>query len=195
MDTTKKAIHFAKTIFASSGYDGVSMRKIAAKMNIVPSVLYYHFKDKNELLRVMFDSTNTELGIKRSKLPQKNTFLDLLKQRIEFQIDNAEDIVAVLRYFLQFRTTFPKNEYGFVPVKAYLHIQEVLEYGEKCGELRVKNIQKEAKIITHAINGFLLEYYPKTPTGKEKTNLVNDIADFIFRAVSKNPDEMVKGKI
>ncbi len=195
MNTHSKALNIAKKIFASSGYDGVSMRRIAAKMNIVPSVLYYHFKDKNELLRVMFDSINTDLGIRRNKLPPQNTFLDMLKQRIEFQIDNAEEIVTVLRYFLHFRTTFPQNEYGFVPVKAYLHIQEVLEFGEKRGELGVKNIQKEAKIITHAINGFLLEYYPKTPTGKEKKVLVNDIADFIYRAVSKVPNEGVKKKI
>lgn len=183
MTTLEKALHITKSIFASSGYDGVSMRKIAEKMNIVPSVLYYHFQDKNHLLRMMFDTINTELGEKRKDLSPKKSFMEMLKQRIEFQIDNAESIVAVLRYFIHFRTSFPKNKYGFVPLKAYLHIQEVLEFGQKNGEIRQINIQRESKIITHAINGFLLEYYPSTPRGKEKKELINGIAEFIHRSV------------
>ena len=111
----------------------------------------------------------------------------MLKQRIEFQIDHAGEVVAVLKFYLAYRDIFPKIKSGYIPDKAYQHIEEVLERGVKSGEFIDLDVRKEAKVITHAINGFLLEYYPKAPRGKEKSELIDSIHAFIIRSI-QNPD-------
>jgi AcrR family transcriptional regulator len=185
MATRDKILHETKRLFAKDGVEGVSIRAVAENTKIVPSVIYHYFKDKDTLLRTMFDSINTDLGIKRSKLPVTDTSGQMLRQRIIFQLDNAESIVAVLKYYLAYRTTFPKFQKGFVPDKSSLHIEEVLERGVESGEFVGVSIQEDAKVITHAINGFLMEYFPYQPKGKEKKELIDMIYSFLIRSLTK----------
>ena len=79
--------------------------------------------------------------------------------------------------------TFKKYKNGYVPDKSALHIEEVLRFGIQTGEFTLKNLEDDAKVMTHAINGFLLEYYPHSPTGKEKKDLINRIYSFLIRAL------------
>ena len=50
----------------------------------------------------MFDYLNRNLGRKRALLKQPKTAKEMLKKRIEFQLDNQNEIVAVLKYYLTF---------------------------------------------------------------------------------------------
>lgn len=186
MENTKHTIiEESVRVFASNGYDGLSMRILAKKAQIAPSVLYYYFKDKDTLLKAMFDQININLGLERRKLPQLQTASQMLKQRIEFQLDHAEEIVAVLKFYLAYRKKFKKIPTGYVPDKAYLHIEEVLLFGIKTNEIEETDIKKQAKVITHAINGFLLEYYPSIPANQEKEELIETIHAFLWRAIKK----------
>lgn len=182
-DTKQLILDKAATIFASGGYGGFSIRILADQIPIAPSVIYHYFKDKDALLYEMFDQLNRKLGEKRAKLPQPKSAEEMFKQRIEFQIDNQEMIVAVLKYYLAYRNKFKKFKNGFVPDKSALHIEEVLNYGVNTKEFNIKNIEDDAKVITHAINGFLLEYYPYKPKGNEKKELVERIYNFLIRAL------------
>lgn len=187
MTNIKRTILLEKTAeyFAESGYESFSIRKLAKQIPITPSVIYHYFKNEDELLRSMFDYTNTQLGIERKKLPQPRSAEKMFKQRIEFQLDQSEKIVAVLKYYLAYRKGFERTADGFVPDKSSLHIEEVLEYGVKTEEFKLKNLKDDAKVITHAINGFLLEYYPYKPKGKEKKELVDKIFNFLIRALKE----------
>lgn len=176
----KQAVH----LFSRKGYEGVSMRELAKQIPMSPSVLYHYFPDKDTLLKDMFTMINAELGQKRMLLSQVRSAGEMLKQRIRFQLENAEEIVAVLKYYLAYRKWFKKTSSGgYVPDKTYLHIEEVLQYGVKTGEFTLANIQTDAKVITHAINGFLLEYFPKIPAKKEQEKLVQNIYSFLIRSL------------
>jgi AcrR family transcriptional regulator len=182
-DTKEIILKKATEIFALQGYEVFSIRNLADEIPLAPSVLYHYFKDKDALLKEMFESTNRNLGEKRSNLIQPKTASEMLKQRIEFQLDYSEEIVAVLKYYLAYRNDFEKFKNGFVPDKSALHIEEVLSFGVETKEFKVKNIEDDAKVITHAINGFLLEYYPYKPKGKEKKELIERIYSFLIRAL------------
>ena len=160
-----------------------SMRQLANACGVGISVLYYHFKDKDELLKIAFDTTNTTLGTKRSQLPVTIDPDRMLAQRIDFQLEHAEDIMFVLKYYLAYRKTFQKNPNGYIPEKGYLHIQEVLKEGVRQKKFKIYNIEHDAKVITHAINGFILEYYPDIPVRKKRKELVDMICSFLLRAL------------
>jgi AcrR family transcriptional regulator len=183
MKTKDKIIKHAREIFANEGYKALGLREVAKRSHIATSVLYYYFTDKDSLLKVVFDNTNIELGMLRKKLPKAKNSSEMLKQRIAFQLDHSEMIITVLKYYLKYRKTFIKNQGGFVPEKAYFHILEVLERGVKAKEFSIDDVDSDAKVITHAINGFVMEYYPDIPKGKEKQKLINQIYGFIIKAL------------
>ena len=53
--TREKIIYHALKLFAAKGYDGVSMREIAAAVGIQGASLYNHFKGKEDIFNAIFD--------------------------------------------------------------------------------------------------------------------------------------------
>ncbi|OGR81841.1 MAG: hypothetical protein A2X32_06505 [Elusimicrobia bacterium GWC2_64_44] len=52
--TRQRILETASAMMAESGPDAVSMREISAKLKITKPVLYYYFKDKDELIKASF---------------------------------------------------------------------------------------------------------------------------------------------
>lgn len=179
MDTKTKILENATDIFALSGYEGLSMRTLARQTGITQSVLYHYFDSKDSLLEELFKFLNSKLGSKRKTLKSFKSASITLKQRIEFQLENAKEIIAVLKYFLHYRPNFPKVNGGFVPDKASLHMEEVLKLGKETDEFKVYNLKEQAKVMTHAVNGYLLEYFPYSLKGEERKKIVNSIYKFL----------------
>ncbi|MFA9289200.1 MAG: TetR/AcrR family transcriptional regulator [Weeksellaceae bacterium] len=182
MKTPDLILKKSKELFTQKG-DMLSMRTLAHACKIQPSVLYYHFKNKEDLLRTAFDRTCKKLGELRKELPDLTDPIMMLRQRIEFQFDNAGDIMFVLKYYVEYRADFKKHALGFIP-NSHVHIREVLEEGVKQKVFKIKNIDHDALVIAHAINGFVMEYYPQVPKGKSRVELVDMIQSFIIRAIT-----------
>lgn len=176
----------ALRIFAAKGYDGLSMRTLAAASGVGLSSIYHFFADKDVLLKDIFDRTNTQLGKERLRLKPRATARQMLKDRIRFQFMHMEEVVFVLKYYLHFRDEFAARPEKILPAKAYLHVEEVLHKGISTGEFIIPaaRIESLAKIITHSINGFLLEYYPQELRKSEMTRLVNELTDFTMRSLT-----------
>ena len=51
-----KILDAARELFAEHGYDAVTMRTIAEKIEYTPTAIYYHFKDKDALIRELCDA-------------------------------------------------------------------------------------------------------------------------------------------
>ncbi|NCU37812.1 TetR/AcrR family transcriptional regulator [Candidatus Saccharibacteria bacterium] len=188
MTTTTKItiLKKSKELFATNGYEGFSMRILAKESGVGLSSIYHFFNDKDEILKEVFDATNKELGIARANLPTRSSAEAMLLDRINFQFQHIEDVVFVLKYYLHFRPSFLKLDSGYLPSKGYLHIEEVLQLGVENKEFSIKpsEIFKEAKVVAHAINGFLLEYYPSPPTKEELTDIVTSIHTFLMRSLT-----------
>jgi len=50
-ETRELILDAARELFLSEGYEGVSMRKVAEKIEYSPTAIYVHFADKEELFR------------------------------------------------------------------------------------------------------------------------------------------------
>ena len=185
-NTKENILTNAATLFAVSGYEGLSMRTLAKSAGITQSVLYHYFDSKETLLENLFNNLNHKLGEKRKQLKVLSSASALLKQRIEFQIDNAKEIVAVLKYFIYNRQNFPKYKGGFTPDKASLHMEEVLMLGRQTAEFNVYNLKEQAKAMTHAVNGYLLEYFPYVLKSREKKKVINSIHKFLINGLKKH---------
>src|SRR5499433_2516367 len=49
METREKILDAARELFITEGYEGVSMRKVAEKIEYSPTAIYVHFADKQQL--------------------------------------------------------------------------------------------------------------------------------------------------
>jgi AcrR family transcriptional regulator len=174
-------------LLAVGGPSHVSLRRLGQDVHLVQSAVYHHFSNKDALLEATFAHIGRTLGARRAQLPPVPTTYDLLVQRIEFQFDQAPLIVAVLKYFVDRRDRFPQlANSGFIPPAGYKHIVEVIERGNQAGDWVITDPAPEAKVVVHAINGFILEYYPAVPSPEHRAQLVQSIARFIWRSLS-NP--------
>lgn len=52
----------ARELFVAEGYQNVSMRKIADKINYSPTTIYLYFKDKNDLMHQICEQTFARLA-------------------------------------------------------------------------------------------------------------------------------------
>jgi len=185
--TKEKLIDAAAEQLAIHGYEGVSMRTLARKLGIVQSVIYHHFADKDTLLLNMYLDLNKQLGEARARLKQPPTVKDMFEQRINFQMDHATKIIAVLKYYLHFREEFKHRGTGTLPEKTSLHIDEIIAFGLKTKQIKTDSPEKDAKVITHAINGYLLEYFPYMPEGAERDTIVESVTSFALRSLRYAP--------
>jgi AcrR family transcriptional regulator len=56
-ETRDKILDAARELFVTEGFEGVSMRKVAEKIEYSPTAIYVHFADKQELFREVFQSS------------------------------------------------------------------------------------------------------------------------------------------
>lgn len=131
----------ATRLFVKQGYNGISMREIAEACHMTKAALYYHFKDKEDLLRSIFTTyldklsrdfseTGSQTGSARSRLtnlvneifeqsPEKRAVLHLMFVELPHLDRNLQQEIGSL-YHSQFQGT----------------IETILSQGIKNGELR-----------------------------------------------------------
>ena len=61
MQARERIISVAETLFNKQGFDGSSMRDIAAAASMQPASMYYHFSSKEELLWAVWQKGGVEL--------------------------------------------------------------------------------------------------------------------------------------
>ena len=88
--TKKKILEVAGNLFAENGFDGTSVDSIANTAGVNKALIYYHFKDKGDIIRSLFHKVIAEVDEhlqhifdqpKKSK-PRK----DMLRQKISEEI-------------------------------------------------------------------------------------------------------------
>lgn len=66
----------ARRLFAERGYGAVTMRDLAKAIDYAPSAIYYHFKDKQELVHALCDEDFRALAASFQQLPGEGDALD-----------------------------------------------------------------------------------------------------------------------
>lgn len=97
-ETRDKILDAARELFVSEGYEGVSMRKVAEKIEYSPTAIYVHFADKNELFHELCRQDFARLQeVVATEMPS----------------DPIERLRKIGRNYIQFGEHFP-NHYVFM---------------------------------------------------------------------------------
>ncbi|MBA3713548.1 MAG: TetR/AcrR family transcriptional regulator [Pyrinomonadaceae bacterium] len=86
----------ARTLFIREGYENVSMRKVAEKIEYSPTTIYLYFKSKAELLNCLCEETFAKLGARLEALAKDSP-------------DPVEGLRKGLRVYIEFGLKNPSH--------------------------------------------------------------------------------------
>ena len=177
----------ARTLFVKEGYEHVSIRKIAGKIEYAPGTIYLYFKDKAEILERLCDETFSKLLRRMQALNQDPS-------------DPLESLKRGLRTYIQFGLDNP-NHYivTFVQAKQLSDARHA-ESGQRCfdclraavqrcieaGQLNCEDAEEVAQAIwagVHGVTALLItcNNFPFI----EQTRLVDRVVQILIEGIRK----------
>src|SRR5579859_7710980 len=67
-EVRRKILDAARELFATQGYEAVTMRQIAEKIEYTPTAIYFHFQDKEQLMNELCSIDFLELAHQMNEL-------------------------------------------------------------------------------------------------------------------------------
>jgi len=185
-DLRKKILDAASELFANDGYESVSMRKIADKIEYSPTTIYLYFKDKNELLNQLCEETFAGLVKDLQKIENKaDDPLTSLRKAMKAYIDFG------LKYPNHYEVTFTDPiKSGDLPFegstgqKAFDTLASHVAKSMESGQLKKDDVAKVSQILWALGHGIvsLLNAHKDFPFVDRKS-LTEGAIDVIFEGI------------
>jgi AcrR family transcriptional regulator len=104
-ETRRKILDAARELFVELGYEAVTMRKIAEKIGYSPTAIYFHFKDKEALIRDLCEHDFRSLAAQFVRIAKIADPIERLRKAglayLEFALEHPN------QYRLMFMTPSP----------------------------------------------------------------------------------------
>jgi len=154
-ETRDKILDAARELFVTEGYEGVSMRRVAEKIEYSPTAIYVHFADKNELFHELCRQDFARLQDVMAGPAMPSDPVELLRQigrnYIEFGVRYPN------HYVFMFMTPHPAHEpddedreiMGNPEVDAYAFLKSAVQQGIDAGRFREE--LRDAELISQTL--------------------------------------------
>lgn len=148
-ETRDKILDAARELFVSEGFEGVSMRRVAEKIEYSPTAIYVHFADKEELFHELcrqdFARLQEVVASTETPLDPIERLRQIGRNYIEFGVKFRN------HYVFMFMTPHPQHELddkdreivGNPEVDAYALLKWAVHEAIKAGRLREEVIDAE----------------------------------------------------
>jgi AcrR family transcriptional regulator len=163
IETRDKILEAARDLFLSEGYDGVTMRKVAERIEYSPTAIYFHFADKEALFRELCYQDFARLAAVFQSRPLAADPIERLKQAGQIYIDFG--LHYPNHYKLMFMTPHPEGELdereraikGNPEVDSYAFLKQTVEQAIATGVFREKFQDAElvAQTLWAAVHGVI----------------------------------------
>ena len=187
--TKKRILDVATEEFATLGYSGLSMNKLAEKLKINKAMIYYYFKDKRNLYDEVISSIielneEEKKEILNSSLEAKEKFKRYIKLYTKTISNNPNIIPLTLREMANFDLGIENNIPNSIEQELVFMKQIILQLNLKEKYKDIDFYELKAMII-----GTISSYYSmqKTPLklsnikdfDKNDTKILNYVEEFI----------------
>ena len=157
-----KILDAARELFAEHGYDAVTMRQIAERIEYTPTAIYYHFKDKDALIRELCDADYGTLAEEFQKIAAvadpKQRLSEMGRAYTRFALEHPN------HYGLMFMTptrpgeTGPLEKRGKPDQDAYAFLVWTVGQAAAAGQFRPEynaDIELTAQILWAGVHGIV----------------------------------------
>lgn len=103
IELRQSILQAAKDLFVANGYDKVSIRNIAERVEYSPATIYLYFKDKDDILLAVHDDAFRKLFVTFEPLREIENPLDRLREMgrtyLQFAFENQDlyDLMFIMR--------------------------------------------------------------------------------------------------
>ena len=170
----------ARELFVNEGYENVSMRKIASKIEYSPTTIYLYFKDKADLLDSVCQETllnllNTLEQLKRDKSDPLETLRKSGRAYVEFGLKYPQDYKLTFVIRPQFQKGLGLEE-GSVGETVFNYLREMVSECIQQKRFRQMDVETTGQVLWSAVHGvtLLLIDFPDFPW-TEKDTLIDTV--------------------
>ncbi|MBK7866473.1 MAG: TetR/AcrR family transcriptional regulator [Ignavibacteriales bacterium] len=180
----------AMQLFVDEGYENVSIRKIAEKIEYSPATIYLYFSDKDEILGNLqkegFDKFYDFLSKAESETDPVQRVRKLGRMYIKFGLENPE------YYDLMFIARAPMKKYidGLVWTeadKSFLLLRNTVEYAMEKGAI------KQGPSLPVAFGLWSLVHGVVSLVNRQRLSEIKD--EELGNLIEKSLDEMISGLV
>ena len=178
----------ARELFVNEGYENVSMRKIANKIEYSPTTIYLHFKDKADLLDSVCQETllnllNTLEELKRDMSDPIETLRKSGKAYVEFGLKYPQDYKLTFVIRPQFQKGLGLQE-GSVGEKVFNYLRTMVSECIRQKIFRQMDVETTGQVLWAAVHGvtLLLIDFPDFPW-TEKDELINTVINITIEGL------------
>jgi len=177
----------ARTLFVKEGYEQVSIRKIAKKIEYAPGTIYLYFRDKAEILERLCEETFSKLEQRmRAIQADPSNPLDGLRRGlrtyIQFGIDNPNHYIVT---FIQAKQ-LPHGDRPRVGERCFDNLRGAVKRCIDAGQLNCDDAEEVAQAIwagAHGVTSLLV-----TPCGFpfiEQSRLIDRVVYILIEGIRK----------
>lgn len=177
----KKIIDAANEILAEEGYENLSIRKIANKIEYSPGIIYHYFKDKAEIITSIVEEGYKNILISVSKVPidtenPEKTIERNLRNYIELMLETPQqfrvffmsDIEAIQEKVSMMYEGISKER------SSIQGLCKLIELGIEKGKFRDMDAELTAQILWTSTHGLLSRLIiEKNISEQQKARLIN----------------------
>src|SRR5580700_11558704 len=179
----EEILEAARTLFVAEGYENVSIRKIAERIEYSPGTIYLYFQDKADILAQISEETFSRLERKLAAINQDTATEPLervrrgLRAYIQFGLEHPN------RYVLTFvRGSMPCSAGGRCFGELMRGVGFAMEAGQM-GEADVVEVSQALWAASHGVTALLITC-PDFPF-VEQGRLVERTVDILMEGVRK----------
>ncbi|MBC2396734.1 AcrR family transcriptional regulator [Clostridium tetanomorphum] len=190
----KKIIDAAKNILVKEGYENLSIRKIASKIEYSPGIIYHYFKDKAEIVNFIVEDGYGNILKTISAIPVDSenpdkTIENTLRAYIELMLEIPEQFRAILMNDIegiQEKVNILEQGIG-KKRKSIGQLCKLIEIGIEKHKFRKMDIELTAQIILTSTQGLISRLIlEKNMCEKQKERLINHHIEILIKGLSNN---------
>ncbi len=186
----EKILLSASEIMKSEGIEGISIRKIAEKIEYSPAIVYHYFKDKEDIINnLILNNYQKILNVLSSSEKHGNNPEELLRQKLQNFIEVAVSMGEEYKIFmvsgspeiLSRTSVLYKNASADRPAVELLSkcLREILS-GSKYDDIRVELV---AQVIWASTFGLILRLIIEKVDENQRQLLIDCFLDYVVSAL------------
>jgi len=187
----KKIVNAASEILVSEGYEKLSIRKIANKIEYSPGIIYHYFKDKGEVVAAVVEEGYTKIIETLSGIPidtenPERTIENSLRAYINLMLSMPQQFRAVLMNDLE--TVQEKTNMLQQGIskdrKSISGLCRLLELGIEKGKFRSLEVELTAQIFWTSTYGLISRLIlEKNISDQQRERLINQHFEILIRGL------------
>ena len=184
----RQILSAARELFVNDGYENVSMRKIANKIEYSPTTIYLYFKDKADLLDSVCQETLLNLlktleNLKEDTSDPVETLRKSGKVYIEFGLKYPQDYKLTFVTRPQFQEGLGLQE-GSIGEKVFNYLRAMVSECIRQKVFRQVDVETTGQVLWSAVHGvtLLLIDFPDFPW-TEKDKLIDTVIDTTIKGL------------